>query len=287
MVAEVRKTQQRFGSGPLGDGVYRVVVPAAGVAERPRGTADPRGVQAAAAGASPAPTSACTPRAGCPASATPPGWPSATGSGGCCWPATRRTSTRRPAGRASTWASRTRSTSAGNWPPRSTAGRRRRCWTPTRPNGIRSPRTCWTTPAPRWSCCPPSRARRPCAGCSPKLMDFDEVNRYLIEKITAIGIRYDFGEGHDLLGRRLRDIDAEAGPPLRSAAPRPRPAARPTGRLTVGGWADRVDHLVDASEELDVPVRPAAPRRPRGLGRRRSAGPARPRCPGGSAPPSS
>ena len=29
---------------------------------------------------------------------TPPGWPSATGSAGCCWPATRRTSTRRPAG---------------------------------------------------------------------------------------------------------------------------------------------------------------------------------------------
>jgi hypothetical protein len=28
-------------------------------------------------------------------------------------------------------------------------------------------------------------------------MDFEEVNRYLIEKITAIGVRYDFGEGHD------------------------------------------------------------------------------------------
>ncbi len=40
-----------------------------------------------------------------------------------------------------------------------------------------------------------------------ELMDLDEVNRYLIEKITAIGIRYDFGAGPDLLGRRLRDID--------------------------------------------------------------------------------
>ncbi len=39
-----------------------------------------------------------------------------------------------------------------------------------------------------------------------ELMDFDEVNRYLVEKITAIGIRYDFGEGPDLLGRRMRDI---------------------------------------------------------------------------------
>ena len=29
-----------------------------------------------------------------------------------------------------------------------------------------------------------------------ELMDFEDVNRYLIEKITAIGVRYDFGEGH-------------------------------------------------------------------------------------------
>src|SRR5688572_13250586 len=53
-----------------------------------------------------------------------------------------------------------------------------------------------------------------------ELMDFDEVNRYLIEKITAIGIRYDFGAGRlprrqinrfspDLVGRRLRDIDVK------------------------------------------------------------------------------
>ena len=102
-------------------------------------------------GRSPGPTSACTRRAGCPGSATPPGWPSATGAAGCCWPATRRTSTRRPAGRGSTSASRTRSTWAGSWPPRSTAGRRRGCWTATTPNGTRWPPTCWTTPARRWS----------------------------------------------------------------------------------------------------------------------------------------
>ena len=44
-----------------------------------------------------------------------------------------------------------------------------------------------------------------------ELMDFDEVNRYLIEKITAIDIRYDFGAGPDLLGRRLPDIDVNQG----------------------------------------------------------------------------
>ena len=33
VMAEVRRTQKRFGLGPLGEGVYRVVVPAEGVAE--------------------------------------------------------------------------------------------------------------------------------------------------------------------------------------------------------------------------------------------------------------
>ncbi|CAI7975077.1 hypothetical protein FRAHR75_1690009 [Frankia sp. Hr75.2] len=27
-----------------------------------------------------------------------------------------------------------------------------------------------------------------------------------------------------------------------------------TGQLSVAGWADRVDHVVDVSEELDVPA---------------------------------
>ena len=44
-----------------------------------------------------------------------------------------------------------------------------------------------------------------------KLMDFEDVNRYLIEKITAIGVRYDFGDGHELLGKRMRDIGLKRG----------------------------------------------------------------------------
>src|ERR1700733_1428260 len=39
-----------------------------------------------------------------------------------------------------------------------------------------------------------------------ELMDFEQVNRYLVEKITALGVRYDFGEGPELLGRRMRDF---------------------------------------------------------------------------------
>ena len=44
-----------------------------------------------------------------------------------------------------------------------------------------------------------------------ELMDFDEVNRYLVEKITAIGVRYDFGGAHPLVGRRLRDVGLSQG----------------------------------------------------------------------------
>ncbi|MFG2524856.1 rifampin monooxygenase [Streptomyces sp. NPDC048527] len=86
-----------------------------------------------------------------------------------------------------------------------------------------------------------------------ELMDFDEVNRYLIEKITAIGIRYDFGEGPDLLGRRLPDLDVKHGH-LYGLLHRGRGLLLDrTERLTIGGWSDRVDHLADPTAALDVP----------------------------------
>ncbi|MEV4619508.1 rifampin monooxygenase [Asanoa sp. NPDC049573] len=84
------------------------------------------------------------------------------------------------------------------------------------------------------------------------LMDFDEVNRYLIEKITAIGVRYDFGPGPDLLGRRLPDIDVRQGR-LYGLLHRGRGLlVDRTDRLTVGDWSDRVDHLADPTAALDV-----------------------------------
>jgi flavin-dependent dehydrogenase len=87
-----------------------------------------------------------------------------------------------------------------------------------------------------------------------ELMDIDEVNRYLIEKITAIGIRYDFGEGPDLLGRRLRDIDLKQGR-LYDQLHRGRGLVLDrTERLTVDGWADRVDLIADPTAALDVPA---------------------------------
>ena len=87
-----------------------------------------------------------------------------------------------------------------------------------------------------------------------ELMDFEEVNRYLIEKITAIGIRYDFGAGHELLGRRLRDVGLKRGRLYELMHGGRGLLLDRTGRLSVSGWADRVDHVVDGSGELDVPA---------------------------------
>ncbi|ANZ40706.1 monooxygenase [Lentzea guizhouensis] len=86
-----------------------------------------------------------------------------------------------------------------------------------------------------------------------ELMDINEVNRHLIEKITGTAVRYDLGEGHDLLGRRLPDLDVEQGR-LYDRLHRGRGLLLDrTGRLTTGGWSDRVDHLADPAAVLDVP----------------------------------
>jgi 2-polyprenyl-6-methoxyphenol hydroxylase-like FAD-dependent oxidoreductase len=87
-----------------------------------------------------------------------------------------------------------------------------------------------------------------------ELMDFEDVNRYLIEKITAIGVRYDFGEGPELLGRRLRDVGLKRGRLYGLMHGGRGLLLDQTGRLSVAGWADRVDHVVDVSEELEVPA---------------------------------
>ncbi|MGW5666781.1 rifampin monooxygenase [Micromonospora sp. NPDC003776] len=87
-----------------------------------------------------------------------------------------------------------------------------------------------------------------------ELMDFEEVNRYLIEKITAIGVRYDVGEGHELLGRRMRDVRLKRGRLYELMHGGRGLLLDQTGRLSVTGWADRVDHVVDVSEALDVPA---------------------------------
>jgi 2-polyprenyl-6-methoxyphenol hydroxylase-like FAD-dependent oxidoreductase len=89
-----------------------------------------------------------------------------------------------------------------------------------------------------------------------KLMDFEEVNRYVTGMITAVGVRYDFGEdeGHELLGRRLRDVQLKRGRLYELMHGGRGLLLDQTGRLSAAGWADRVDHVVDVSEDLDVPA---------------------------------
>ncbi|MEX5271580.1 rifampin monooxygenase [Kocuria sabuli] len=87
-----------------------------------------------------------------------------------------------------------------------------------------------------------------------ELMEFEEVNRYLVEKVTAIGVRYDLGDGHALLGRRLKDVALGRGRLYELMHGGRGLLLDRTGRLSAAGWADRVDHVVDAGEDLDVPA---------------------------------
>jgi hypothetical protein len=87
-----------------------------------------------------------------------------------------------------------------------------------------------------------------------ELMDFEDVNRYLTEMITGVGVRYDFGEGHELLGRRMRDVELKRGRLYDLMHGGRGLLLDQTGRLSVAGWTDRVDHVVDVSDGLDVPA---------------------------------
>ncbi|MFE2558114.1 rifampin monooxygenase [Streptomyces sp. NPDC059352] len=87
-----------------------------------------------------------------------------------------------------------------------------------------------------------------------KLLDFEEVNRYVTEMITAVGVRYDLGDGHELLGLRMRDVTLKRGRLYELMHGGRGILLDGTGQLSAEGWADRVDHVVDVSEELDVPA---------------------------------
>ena len=87
-----------------------------------------------------------------------------------------------------------------------------------------------------------------------ELVGFEEVNRHLTEKITGLGIRYDLGSGHDLVGRRMPDVALEEGRlHERLRAGRGLVLDR-TGRLAAGTWRDRVDLVTDPAAELDLPA---------------------------------
>jgi 2-polyprenyl-6-methoxyphenol hydroxylase-like FAD-dependent oxidoreductase len=93
------------------------------------------------------------------------------------------------------------------------------------------------------------------------LATLDEPRRRLAGAFSGLDVRYDLGEGHPLLGRRMPDLDlVTADGPLRvfellhDARPVLLDLGRPGG-LDVAGWADRVA-LVAASREggWELPV---------------------------------
>jgi hypothetical protein len=73
-----------------------------------------------------------------------------------------------------------------------------------------------------------------------ELMDFEQVNRYVTGMVTAVDVRYDVGEGHDLLGRRLRDVRLGRGRLFELMRGGRGLLLDRTGRLSVKDWGDRV-----------------------------------------------
>ncbi|MEV0878237.1 rifampin monooxygenase [Micromonospora echinofusca] len=253
VVAEVRRTQLRFGAAPLGDGCYRVVVPAAGVAEDravPPTIEEFRQQLRVTAGTD---FGVHSPRwlsrfgdatrlaeryrigrvllAGDAAHVHPP-----TGGQGLNlgiqdafnlgWKLAAEIDGWAPAGLLDSYQAERRPVAAD-----------------VLDNTLAQMHLLSTEPGPQ-------AVRRLLS----ELMDFQDVNRHLIEKITAIGVRYDLGEGHELLGRRLRDVGLKRGRLYELLHAGRGLLLDKTGRLSVAGWDDRVDHVVDGSDELDVPA---------------------------------
>jgi 2-polyprenyl-6-methoxyphenol hydroxylase-like FAD-dependent oxidoreductase len=253
VVAEVRKTQKRFGLGPIGDGVYRVVVPADGVAED---RAAPPSIEEF--------KRQLRAYAGTDFGVHSPRWLSRFGD------ATRLAECYRVgrvllAGDAAHVHPPTGgqglnlgiqdafnlgwklAAEVAGWAPEGLLDSYHTERHPVAADVLNNTRAQMellsTEPGPQ-------AVRRLLS----ELMDFEVVNRYLIEKIIAIGVRYDFGEGHELLGRRMRDVGLKRGRLYELTHGGRGLLLDQTGRLSVAGWADRVDHVVEVTEELDVPA---------------------------------
>ena len=87
-----------------------------------------------------------------------------------------------------------------------------------------------------------------------ELLGMDEPRRRLAAEMSGLGIRYDLGEGHPLLGRRMPDLDLRTahGPRraftlLHEARPVLLDLGEPGG-IDIGPWADRVRSVVARHE---------------------------------------
>lgn len=87
-----------------------------------------------------------------------------------------------------------------------------------------------------------------------ELMDFEEVTRYLTEKVAALSIRYDLEGDHPLIGRRLKDVHLADGRLYELMRGGRGMLLDRTGRLSVRGWERRVDLVTDIGDHVDVPA---------------------------------
>ncbi|GAB2448818.1 rifampin monooxygenase [Nocardia tengchongensis] len=87
-----------------------------------------------------------------------------------------------------------------------------------------------------------------------QLMNFEDVHRFLVEKVTALDIRYDFASDNDLIGRRQRDIPLKDGRLYEHLHQGRGLLLDRTGDLSVAGWSNRVDHVVDVTEQIPAPA---------------------------------
>lgn len=250
VVAEVRKTQKRYGVGPLGDGLYRFVVPAAGVAEdrETPPTLDEVKAQLIAYG-------------GSDFGVHSPRWLSRFGDA-------TRLAERYRAGRvllagdaahihppqggqglnlgvqdAVNLGWKLAATLHG-WAPHGLLDSYEAERRPVADDVLNNTRVQVQLQSDEPG---PQAVRR----LITELLDLEAVNRYLTEKIIGVSIRYDLGDEHGLVGRRLRNIAFAGGGTLFDRMHAGRGLLLdPGGRLSVQGWADRVDHVVEQSHEL-------------------------------------
>jgi len=83
-----------------------------------------------------------------------------------------------------------------------------------------------------------------------QLVAFADVDRFLTEKITGTGVRYDFGDGPDALGRRMPDLPLGAGRLYERMHTGRGLLLDRSRRLSVAAWADRVDLVTDVGADL-------------------------------------
>lgn len=92
-----------------------------------------------------------------------------------------------------------------------------------------------------------------------ELLQFEDVARFLAERVSSIGVRYDVGDPASstdphLLGRRLRDLPLPGGRLYDHLHAGRGLLVDQTGTLSVAGWEDRVDRLSWPVPELDAPA---------------------------------